>query len=183
MDEIIERYTRIAGQFSDRVRAVPPDRWEAASPCDGWTARDVVRHLAEWVPGFFGDQGVGFGDVPSVDVDPVAAWNAVDAGLATALGDPRQASRMVENPFGPRTLAETVDLIVVPDVLVHTWDLARATGLDETLDVDQVRRMLEGMSSIPDDVLRGDGMFGPRIAVADDVDDQTALLAYLGREA
>lgn len=183
MDEIIERYTRIAGQFTDRVRQVPSDDWNDDSPCEGWTARDVVGHLVEWIPGFFGAQGVVFGAVPSVDVDPVAAWVAVDEALSAALGDSAQASRTVESPLGSQSLAETVDMIVVGDVFIHTWDLARATGLDESLDADQVQRMLDSMGSMPDDVLRSGGMFGPRVDVADDADDQTKLLAFVGRRA
>jgi uncharacterized protein (TIGR03086 family) len=183
MDEITERYTRIAGSFTDRVREVAADAWDDASPCEGWTARDVVGHLTEWIPGFFGDQGVAFGDVPSVDVDPVGAWLAVDAALSAALADRAQSARTIENPFGPRSLTETIDMIVVGDVFVHTWDLARATGLDESLDADQIQRMLDSMGSMPDELLRADGMFAPRIDVSDDADDQTKLLAFLGRRA
>jgi uncharacterized protein (TIGR03086 family) len=183
MEEITERYTRIASQFTDRVLQVPSDSWNDDSPCAGWTARDVVGHLTEWIPGFFGAHGVAFGAVPSVDDDPVAAWIAVHEALSAALDDPSQAARTIESPFGPRSLAETIDMIVVGDVLIHTWDLARAAGLDESLDADQVQRMLDSMSSIPDEVLRSGGMFGPRIDVADDADDQTKLLAFVGRRA
>jgi uncharacterized protein (TIGR03086 family) len=181
MDEIIERYTRIASQFTDRVRQVPSDSWNVDSPCAGWTARDIVGHLVEWIPGFFGAHGVAFGAVPSVDVDPVGAWIAVDQALSAALADPTGAARIIESPLGSQSLAETVDMIVVGDVFIHTWDLARATGLDESLDADQVQRMLESMGSMPDEVLRSGGMFGPRVDVADNADDQTKLLAFVGR--
>jgi uncharacterized protein (TIGR03086 family) len=107
----------------------------------------------------------------------------VDGTLSAALADPAQAARMIENPFGPRSLAETIDLIVIADIFIHTWDLARATGLDESLDTDQTERMLASMGSMPDEVLRAGGMFGPRLDVADDADDQTKLLAFLGRRA
>ena len=60
MTEIIERYERITGQFTDRVRAVPADAWDNPSPCEGWTARDVVGHLTGWISEFFGVQGVAF---------------------------------------------------------------------------------------------------------------------------
>lgn len=183
MTEITERYTRVAGRFTDRVREVPADSWDNASPCEGWTARDIVRHLVEWIPGYFGDHGVEFGAIASVDDDPVAAWATVDGVLSAALADATQATRIIEGPFGPQSLAETVDMIVVGDVCIHTWDLARATELDESLDADQVQRMLASMGSIPDEVLRSGGMFGPRIDVADDTDDQTKLLAFVGRRA
>jgi hypothetical protein len=60
--------------------------------------------------------------------------------------------------------------------------LARATGY-ETLDGDQVQRMLAATGEMPEEALRSDGMFGPAIEVPADSDDQTELLAYLGRRA
>jgi uncharacterized protein (TIGR03086 family) len=183
MTEIVERYERITGQFTDRVRAVPPDAWDNASPCDGWTARDVVGHLTEWIPGFFGAHGVQFPHVPSVQDDPVAAWQTVQATIAEALADPALAGRPVETPFSTQSLAETVDMIVTGDVFTHTWDLARATGQDEALDDEHLQRMLASVTSMPEEALRADGMFGPRIDVPGDADDQTLFLAYLGRRA
>jgi uncharacterized protein (TIGR03086 family) len=121
--------------------------------------------------------------VPSVQDDPIGAWEAVQATLARALVDPVVASRQVETPFSVQSLAETVDMIVTGDVFTHTWDLARATGQDEMLDREHLGRMLSAMSSMPDEVLRAEGMFGPRIDVPENADDQTRFLAYVGRRA
>jgi uncharacterized protein (TIGR03086 family) len=181
MSEISERFERIAGQFTDRARGVPAEAWDNPSPCEGWTARDVVGHLTEWIPGFFGAQGVAFPAVPSVQEDPVAAWDAVRQAISGALADPALADKAVETPFSTQSLAETVDMIVTGDVFTHTWDLARATGQDETLDADQLRRMTAAMGSMPDEVLRSDGMFGPAIEVPADADEQSRFLAYAGR--
>jgi uncharacterized protein (TIGR03086 family) len=183
MSEIAERYARITSRFTDRVRGVPADAWDNPSPCEGWTARDIVGHLTEWIPGFFGAQGLQFPEVPSVQDDPVAAWETVRTTIAGALADPALADQLVETPFGAQSLAETVDMIVIGDVFTHTWDLARATGQDETLDGDQLHRMTGAMGSIPEEAMRADGMFGPRVHVPDDADDQTRFLAYVGRRA
>src|SRR3954454_23335985 len=183
MSEIIERYERITGQFTDRVRAVPADAWDDPSPCEGWVARDVVGHLTEWIPGFLGAQGVDFPPVPSVADDPVAAWETVQSTVAGALADPTLAAIPVSTPFSTQSLAETVDMIVTGDVFTHTWDLARATGQDDTLDPDQLQRMVRAMGEMPEEALRADGMFGPALDVADDADDQTKFLAYVGRRA
>ncbi|HYL53688.1 MAG TPA: TIGR03086 family metal-binding protein [Acidimicrobiia bacterium] len=183
MSEIAERYARITGQFTDRVRAVPASAWDNASPCEGWTARDIVGHLTEWIPGFFGAQGLRFPEVPSIEDDPVAAWETVRTTIAAALADPALADRPVETPFGTQSLAATVDMIVTGDVFTHTWDLARATGQDETLDGEQLQRMIASMGSMPEEALRADGMFGPPIDVPHDADDQTRFLAYVGRRA
>ena len=181
MSEITERYERVTGRFTDRVRNVPAGAWDDPSPCEGWTARDVVGHLCEWIPGFFGANGVEFPDLPSVEEDPVAAWETVQQTVGRALADPELASREVATPFSTQSLAETVDMIVTGDVFTHTWDLARATGQDDTLDPDQVQRMVASIGAMPEEAMRADGMFGPPIEVPDDADDQTRYLAYVGR--
>jgi uncharacterized protein (TIGR03086 family) len=183
MSEIAERYERITGQFTDRVLAVSKEGWNNPSPCKGWTARDVAGHLTDWIPGFFASIGVEFPVVPSVQDDPVGAWVAVQDTIGSALDDPDTAVKQVETPFGKQSFEETVDMIVTGDVFTHTWDLSRATGQSETLDPEQLQRMIAGMGAIPDEVLRADGMFGPKIDVPDDVDDQTRFLAYVGRRA
>jgi uncharacterized protein (TIGR03086 family) len=183
MSDIVERYERIASRFTTVVRGVPLGAWDNPSPCEGWTARDVVGHLTEWIPDFFGAHGVEFPAIPSVEDDPVAAWETVQATIAGALHDPALTAKPVETPFSTQSLAETVDMIVTGDVFTHTWDLARATGQDETLDTDQLQRMIAAIGSMPDEALRADGMFGPAIDVPDEADEQTRFLAYLGRRA
>ena len=181
MSDIAERYARITSQFTDRVRAVSPEAWDNPSPCEGWTARDVVGHLTEWIPAFFGSQGVEFPTVPSVQDDPVGAWETVQSTMAKTLAEPTMAAKQIETPFSTQSLAETVDMIVTGDVFTHTWDLARATGQSETLDPDQLQRMIVAMGAMPEEMLRADGMFGPQIDVPPDSDDQTKFLAYTGR--
>ena len=183
MTDIAERYARITGQFTERVRAVPADAWDNPSPCEGWTARDVVGHLTDWIPAFFTPHGVQFANVPSVQDDPVGAWESVQSGIAGALADPEIAAREVQTPFSTQSLAETVDMIVTGDVFTHTWDLSRATGQDESLDAEQLQRMIAGVAAMPEEALRAQGMFGPRVDVSDEADEQTRFLAYVGRRA
>ena len=181
MSEISERYVKVAGRFTERVRAVPDGAWDNPSPCEGWVARDVVRHLVEWLPAFFfGRWGIEAPPVPPVDTDPAGAWEAVDGAIRSALEDPAIAGSERDTPMGPSTFERTVDTICTGDVLVHTWDLARATGQDETLDPGEVRRMVEGMEPY-DEAMRRSGHYGPRIPVPEGADDQTRLLAFMGR--
>ena len=182
MSEVAERYRRAAAAFTERVRAVPGDAWERPAPCEGWVARDVVGHLVEWVPAFFEAAGVpGLGQGPSVDDDPVGAWTAVDAALQARLDDPATAALEVAHPrAGTHRFDDAVATFVLGDVLVHTWDLARATGLDEHLDPELVHDMLAGLEPM-DEVLRSSGQFGARVDVAPDADEQTRLIAFTGR--
>jgi uncharacterized protein (TIGR03086 family) len=78
------------------------------------------------------------------------------------------------------SLEPATDMIYTGDVFLHRWDLARATGQDETLDAHKCAAMLEGMLPL-DEVLRASGQYGPRVDVPDDADVQTKLLAFVGR--
>lgn len=181
MSEIAERYRRVAGQFSRRVGEVPAGAWDNPSPCEGWVARDVVRHLAEWLPAFFFERWpVERPPVPPADEDPVGAWSAVDIAIRTALDDPAIAGARRDTPLGEVTFEQALDTICTPDVLVHTWDLARSTGLEETLDAEEVRRFVAGMEPM-DRAMRDSGHYGPRVEVPDDADEQTRMLAFVGR--
>jgi uncharacterized protein (TIGR03086 family) len=182
MSEISERYQTVADGFTARVEAVPDGAWDAPAPCEGWVARDVVGHLVEWLPSFFtGTFDLEFPPVPDVQDDPAAAWSVVDATFRTALGDPSVAGLERDTPMGRSTFEAIFDMIGTNDVFLHTWDLARATGLDETLDPDEVHKMLEGMEPM-DEALRSSGHYGPRVHVADDADEQTRLIAFIGRQ-
>jgi uncharacterized protein (TIGR03086 family) len=177
------RYRRAADAFTERVTQVAPDGWDAPTPCDGWQARDIVGHLVRWVPHVLAGGGVEFGSIPSADDDPVAAWTALDAGLTAALTDPAVASREFDvGPPGTMTVEHAIDMLVVGDLLVHTWDLARAAGLDEHLDGDLVHGMCGGLEQMGD-ALAASGHYAARVEVPIDADEQTLLLALTGRRA
>jgi uncharacterized protein (TIGR03086 family) len=181
MSEASDRYRSVAAAFTRRVEAVPAGAWDNPAPCEGWVARDVVGHLVEWLPAFFfGTWELDVAPRPSVEEDPAGAWRAVDGALQAGLDDPEVAGRVRDTPMGPSTFEQTIDMICTADVLIHTWDLARATGLDETLDPDEVHRLLEGMAPM-DEALRASGQYGPRVEVPADADEQAQLIAFVGR--
>src|SRR6187431_3538681 len=100
VSESAERYRKIADQFGARVRAVPDDAWENPAPCEGWVARDVVRHMVEWMPSFLETAGgpplpVG----PSVDDDPAGAWSTMSDGIQALLDDPATAATTISHPM------------------------------------------------------------------------------------
>lgn len=174
-------HRRIAAGFSDRVRGAAD--WDAPAPVDGWTARDVVRHLVEWFPAFLeGGTGIVLDRGPSVDVDPVAAWQVHADAVQALLDDPATADKVLSNQYvGEVPLPQAVDRFYTSDVFMHTWDLARATGQDESLDEETCLELLEGMEPI-DEMLRSSGQYGPRVPVPDDADPVTRLAAFIGRQ-
>ena len=177
-----EEHRRIAGAFTATVESTAPAAWDNPAPPEGWVARDVVRHLVEWFPGFLqGSTGIALPAGPSVDDDPAGAWRTQTDAVQALLDDPVTAERVYDLPhIGTMPLEQAIDMIYTGDVFLHRWDLARATGQDETLDPDKCAVMLEGMLPM-DEVLRQSGHYGPRVNVGDDADVQTKLLAFIGR--
>jgi uncharacterized protein (TIGR03086 family) len=179
-----DEYRSIAARFTELVRGVADDAmWERRSPVPEWTARDVVRHLVEWFPGFLqGGAGITLPTGPSVDDDPVGAWCTMSDAVQRLLDDPETATRVLANPhIGELPVDVAIGRFFTGDVFVHTWDLARATGQDDTLDAQRCAEMFEGMQPL-DDVLRSSGQYGPKVAVPADADPQTTLLAFVGRD-
>jgi len=177
-----ERYRRVARAFTQRVEAVPAGGWARPSPCQGWLARDVVQHLVEWVPAFFANAGgPALPTAPASGTNPAAAWRALDTAIQAVLDDPDRAASQVNHPqVGQRRFDEAIGQFVLPDVFIHTWDLARATGQDETLDPGVVHDLLIGMEPL-DEMLRASGQYGPRVEVPAAADEQTRLIAFTGR--
>ena len=181
-DSTAERFRRVAGRFTDRAAEVSPEAWNNPAPCAGWTARDIVGHMVGWVPSVIGKAGIDFPAGPPIDTDPYGAWTTLADTLQAALDDPTVAQRTFDaGPPGRMTVENAIGMIVFGDVLIHTWDLATAAGLDDRLDPLIVSEMLVGMQPL-DDMLRQSGHYGPKVDVADDADDQTKLIAFTGRQ-
>jgi len=181
MSDVSERYRRAALGFSRRVDAVTDDAWDRPAPCAGWVAADIVRHLVEWVPAFFRDAGGPTLPESSDGVGPAQAWHRLDTAIQTLLDDGEVAAEVINHPHaGQHRFDDAIGQFVVGDVLIHTWDVARACGLDETLDAGLVHDMLVGIEPL-DVVLRSSGQYGPRVDVPPDADEQTRLIAFTGR--
>lgn len=182
MSDVASRYRRVAGRMTEVVEAVPASAWSRPSPCAGWSARDVVRHMIDWMPALLeAGAGVRVPQGPSVDDDPVEAWRLMSDGVQSLLDDPNMVSaEFVHERAGRHSLGDAIGMFILGDVLIHTWDLARAAGLDEALDSDEVHRML--VAAVPmEEAIRTSGHYGPRLEPAGGSSEQDRLLAFLGR--
>ncbi len=111
--------------------------------------------------------------------DPVHAMNAVsgparDAVRSADLGQPTDAMH------GRRTVAEAL-AFPIADLAVHAWDIAHATRQRLQLPDILLAHVAHTCAQVPEEVLRGPGLFGPAQQASDDPDDTTRLMAWLGR--
>ncbi len=178
-----ERHREVAATFTARVDGVAPGGWDAPSPVEGWTARDVVGHLVGWLPAFLQrGSGVVLPSGPSAADDPAAAWHTHADAVQALLDDPATAQRMLSNRhIGDLPLPQAIDRFYTVDVFMHTWDLASATRQDSRLDLDFCAQLVDGMEPM-EEIIRGSGQYGPRVPVPDDADAQARLLGFIGRD-
>ena len=127
-------------------------------------------------------------DAPAVDVDPLAAFRSARRDLAEILADDTISQSDVPTPVGSMTLAEHIDQVASEDLVIHGWDLARATGQEHELDPEEVERMWPAAQQM-DERMRTPGAFGPGIVVFGPLVEVPAdapvadrLLGLLGRD-
>ena len=136
-----------------RLAAYGPDDAARPSPCEGWSAGDVVEHsvgVVVMVANLVGDPVVDDGDGELSRYDRAVR-------TCTTRSPTRCSARPSWTARSARmALKQLVSGIVVHDLLVHTWDLARATGGDEHLDDELVAHTLHSMTPF-DEVLRDHG--------------------------
>lgn len=182
MSEIPKRYRKNAGAFDRLVAGIRLDQWSNPSPCDEWDARGVVEHIVLMHGVMLRPLGRELSAASSTADDPHAAFRSARADVEAALADPAVATRDVETPMGTMTFAQHVDAVISGDMVLHSWDLARATGQDEAMPPDEVERIWDELSKIPEHILRRPGVLGPRVDVPDDAPLQDKLLGFLGRD-
>ncbi|MGW0178053.1 maleylpyruvate isomerase family mycothiol-dependent enzyme [Nocardia sp. NPDC003345] len=173
------RHARDAARFTELVESAAPGDWLRPSPVAEWTAVDIVAHLVEWSRSLFAGAGI---ELPPLDVaaDPVAAWKQQVADIQAVLDDP--AGRVLSNPhFGERPVAEAIDEFYTPDIWMHSWDLAKALGIEPDLGQDRCAAALAAMEPV-EPMLRASGQFGTAVPVAANASPQDRLMAFIGRD-
>ena len=118
---------------------------------------------------------------PAVD-DPAADWTRFDQAMRTIVTRPDLTDGQFAHPMaGTMTVGTAIDMLVTPDIFMHSWDLARASGQAVTLDPDYSTLLLTGLEGI-EDMLRASGHYGQRVDVPADADVTTRLIAFIGRD-
>ncbi|WP_369135675.1 TIGR03086 family metal-binding protein [Modestobacter sp. I12A-02662] len=175
-------YEAASRPLSAVLDAVPADAWSRPSPCEGWTARDVVRHLVDSQRDLLTGHGLDLGPAPDLDADPAGAWRQHAQRVAAVIADDEVAGRGYEGFFGPTTIGATLEQFYVWDMVVHRWDVARATGQDAVLTDAELDRVAAGADSFGEGLYM-DGICRPGATPPPGADRATQVLARLGRAA
>lgn len=186
MSQNLRLYTRALYGFDHVVRLAPPEAWSNESPCEGWTARHVLGHVnavQRYIESLIEGREPTMNPMQDLERnagdDPAATWAATLESLLAALDQPGVLQRVVQSFWGEITVDDGIGRLL-GDVTIHSWDLARAFGVDDRLDPILVEAVTAAMAPNADN-LAASGMFAARVDVGDDADAQAQLLAMSGR--
>lgn len=168
---------------ADRLGAVVAagGDWSGASPCEGWTATDVLDHIISTQRRFFGQHGVDLGPEPGGE--PIERWAAHVAGLRTAVTEELVATEF-DGYFGRTTIGDTLRDFYGFDLVVHRWDLGTGLGQAVTFadaELERIESWLPEPGTAMYDAFYSEGICHPPLPVPDGAPRQTAVLAKLGR--
>ena len=183
MSENLRNFTKAVYAMDAVVQRVPADAWDNDSPCDGWTARDVVGHHAGVLNGVAHIARTNEMVLPSTPndlSDPVAVWESARDGVLEALDAEGVLYQEGAYWFGPMSIDGLIG-VVQWDPLTHAWDVAQATGVQAVLDPELAQQSYDRISAMREP-LANMQLIGDEVPVPDDADIVSRFLGLVGRD-
>ena len=172
--ELFEAATELTVQ---RLKGVSADQLHEPTPCSEWDVQALIDHVAGGPAYLLGALGE---PVTVVDADAARYADLREACLR-ALRRPGVDAVRCPSPLGFEWSVVEATAGTFMDQLVHTWDLAVATGQDRRLDPDLVQACIAMFLPEMPDRGRAAGIIGPAVPVPPGAPAQDRLLAALGR--
>jgi uncharacterized protein (TIGR03086 family) len=188
--ELYEAFDRAVASTAGIVKAVRPDQADAPTPCTEWDVRDLLSHIIGtlWLSeALLSDRTprhpMAPGGLPGTDLagqDPAAAYAEASAAALTAASAGDTLTRVHTTPLGDMPGPALAGFTTL-DIVVHGWDLARATGQPAALDDTLAAHVLAFAEQAITPGFRAPRI-GPAVPVAADAPLTDRLVAFLGRQ-
>jgi uncharacterized protein (TIGR03086 family) len=181
-----------ARRMGDLVTSVPDDLLDAPTPCPEYTLGDLVEHVGGAASAFTGAAAKDLGDAtsqgPSGDSSRLSDdWrNRIPrdlAALADAWRDPDAWTGMTK-AGGVDLPGEVAGLVALDELVIHGWDVARATGQPYEVDADslEVVHGFVAQFSEPGMEEARAGLFGPVVEVPENAPLLDRVIGLTGRD-
>ncbi len=186
MSQNLRNITRAIYVFDAVARRMPDDAWSNASPCEGWTALDVLKHQCGVLDALAHIAETGELQMPAMieeDVtDPGGRWGQTRDRVLAALDTQGALHHDGQWWFGPMTVDGLI-AVVMWDPLTHAWDLAQAAGIEAHLPADLAELSHERISAMHETALKWK-LVGEPVDIGDlgDADPVARYLALVGRD-
>lgn len=182
--------TTMTQRVADLVTATDDEQLDAPTPCAELTVRRLLAHLHGLSVAFAeaAHKLSGSNTVPPPAPDKLALPNdwrestpVALRSLAAAWSEPAAWQGMT-HAAGLTMTGEQAGIAALDEVTLHGWDLAVATRQPYSV-TDEALAVVESFcASVPDEPDARQGLFGPRVAVADDAPRLDRVLGLAGRD-
>lgn len=193
-EKIVERYKAASHEFGRRLTAVPVAGWDGPTTCSEWTVRGLVNHVARGNLNYIGlargesaAEFLRLRDSDALGDNPYNAYERSWNDCAAAFSQPGVLVKVLDYPLGPVSGAQAL-AVRTADTVIHTWDLARSVGGDDTLDPATVEWLSDGLAEIyagltetPTAAHTTHRFFGPVLMEQPGARRQDRLLRLMGR--
>jgi uncharacterized protein (TIGR03086 family) len=153
-DGLIERFVLSSKEFERRLLPLRPEEWTRPTPCTEWNVRQLVNHMTRgnlnYVGLLLGGTSAEFlqlRDVDALGTDPIEAYTQSVQECAEKFSRPGAMQRLLDYPLG-RVTGQQALAVRTTDSTIHTWDLARAVGADDSLQPSLVKWIDDNLDQI-----------------------------------
>jgi uncharacterized protein (TIGR03086 family) len=168
---------------------VTDEQLNATTPCEEMRLNDLVTHLGDLAKAFAAAARKEFGPLTDVAPEPTAARLDADwrskypadlADLARAWQEPAAWDGMTR-AGGFDMPGDVTGLVALTEVVIHGWDVAKASGQSYDIDAATAAAVLPYVTQT---AAEGpiEGMFGPALPIADDAPVLDRIIALSGRD-
>jgi uncharacterized protein (TIGR03086 family) len=171
--------------FLEVLSNVRPEQMSLSTPDDEWDVRALINHVV--LGNLWAAENVKTGSAPrpSGDIigerEPLQAYTASTDAMMASFEELGALSRMVTMPFGEMPAAGLAGFRFV-DLVVHAWDLAKATGQDTDFAPELCEAALAMSRQRMANVDRTNMPFKDEVAVPADAPAADRLAGFLGRQ-
>ena len=186
MDQTQRWFVDAASALGAKVHQVKADQWTHDTPCTEWDVRALVGHVVYenlWIPDLLAGRTVAeVGDRFEGDQlgsDPIGVWDRAGEAAIAAVSADGAMTAVTHLSYGDVPGADYVREVFT-DLVVHSWDLSRGIGVDDTIDPTWAQSIYDELAP-KEAALKASGAWGPTIVPPPGADIQTRLLAVMGR--
>ncbi len=172
-----------AEAMRDSIVASLPDRLDRASPCEGWTVRNVINHVVTgnlrtvaWTQAENGPRN----EEDHLGDNPLGAFDASYRQVRTRLAELIVGGRPVQTPFALLSIDRLIEMRST-ELVVHAWDIARATDKSTAFLPDLCERLLLHARSDIDGLDRTGSPFDAEQPPPSGASEADRLAAFFGR--
>ena len=174
--DVMALYATTVARARAAVDGVADDQLGLPTPCSEWNVQQLIDHMAGAQTGI---AGMVVGDQVAAEGSTMERIDAAASAINGAAAEPGALDKVVESRMGEMPVSRMIGM-AVGDLAIHTWDLAKATGQDASLDDGVVEFLYSFMEAM---LQRGRGpAFAAPVAVPADAPLLDRLMGITGRE-